>query len=179
MGLESYFITLLPPDTKPLNIDGNIGFKGESHITVDKFIKEISICYDLKQIKEKEWYWFKVEDIIVMRIEYQDKWLNAVSLEGSFSWYEESLRKCYNISQTINNIFDVIVYHPFGLEFKLGSEEEFLSRIKEIYQHKYQLFLKQFGGLNIKVAPVDFYEALNTNRLKKLINSIRAKMFKI
>src|SRR5690554_6640626 len=168
MGLESFFITLLPPNIEPVLIDGNISFSGESHITINSFIEKISNHYSLKQIKEKEWYWFIVKDVIVMRIEYRDKWFNAVSLEGCFSYYEENLQICYDIAQTIKNlIFDVTVYHPSGLSFRLGSKEEFFSLIKDIYQDKYQLFLKHFGEFKIKVTPERFYEALSKIKRKR------------
>lgn len=176
MGAESYFITLLPTGISPAIIDGANGFKGKTDIKVKDFIEKIKqMKYPIKSIKEENWFWFAIDDAIVMRLEHQDGWIQALSLEGCFSWYVEGLQLCYEITRSINdNILKVQVYHPLlGLNFTLGTIEEFLIQVKNVYQDKYERFIREFGEIHGKVQPgMPFFDFRKKSKRKSLFSRL-------
>ncbi len=174
MGAESYFITFLPEEVKPNNSNGIIEFFDASKIHVSCVLECLKKHqFSIRQIKETEWCWYLINDLLVMRIEHQNMNIQAISLEGCFSWYEEGLHLCYDIANFINNeIFSIKVYHPLDIMNKLMSREEFIEQLLKIYDKKHSEFIKLFGELKIKASPEDFYKIYMKNKKKD-------KLFKI
>lgn len=168
MGVESYFITFIPEEVKPNNSNGTIEFFGTSKIHISYVLEclkkqEFNIC----QIKESDWCWYLINDSLVMRIEHQNMNVQAISLEGCFSWYKEGLHLCYDIASFINSeIFSIKVYHPLGIMNELMSREEFIEHLLTINNKKYGEFIKLFGELKFKTSPEDFYKVYMKNKKK-------------
>lgn len=171
MGLESYFVPLVPTSALPDN--GNSTLVAKSHLRVSAFIEKLSMTpYALTK---RNWR-FVVDEILFMSVESEGESLRTITLEGCFSCFEESLHLCFQVAQSINaNIIAVRVLHPAGLDFSLGSESEFCSKVRSLYHDQLQGFIEQFGPVKFRSLPgTQFYQSIHRKaRTRKALNLIK------
>lgn len=181
MGMESYFIHLIPEGVEPFRVDegggfASTGFRGKSLIEANTIVDKIVIGLAGKPVgKSHSQSKLVVDDAIETLIDDEDGFFQKATLVGCFAWYDEGLSTCYQISCVINNCIAVRVYYP---EFvTLDDEEGFRQAIQMAYQSKYQEFLQTFEGIRAKVLPgKDFYEFYrqSKNPLRRVLRVIKS-----
>lgn len=151
MGLESYFFQLLPDGVKPTKVNGYNAFVGKSHIKALAFIEKFKEIYSIKAEKGGK---YSIEEVLYMTVGNQDDWLQEISFEGCFAWYEEGLDLSYEIAKKINsNIIKIKVFNPAISEFDLNSKDEFVNKLKGIFESRHKAFVEEFGEIHVKVLP--------------------------
>ncbi len=166
MGLESYFLHLLPESVEPTSVEIGNGFtatdfKGRSSVDVSAVIKEIKfrlakahLSNEFLPAQNK----FIVDKAIEMSIDSEAGFFQKVTLAGCFSWYDPGLRLCYQLAQIVNDCVNVRAYHQSLETIPIKDEDAFLRAMQDIYQNQYQSFLKTFGEIKAKTLPgEDFY----------------------
>lgn len=165
MGMESYFVQVLPLGVSPVKVNDCNSFQGHCSMTLVNLIQQLSMTIKVQAMGKAEYI---VEEAIKLTIGVEDEYVRDITLEGCFSWYKEGLKLCYAIIRNISAIMDdITVYHPGELYFKVSTEEEFLAKITELYQAKHAAFNAQFNAIELKVPPgKSFYDAYARARNK-------------
>lgn len=102
----------------------------------------------------------------MMRIVEKDRSIQEVSFEGCFSWYDEGLKQCFELLQTINNCMVAIwIFLPDNTPVPM-SEDIFVQQVKDFYREKYKIFISRYGEMNVKLPPDKmFYKFIETRKI--------------
>lgn len=166
MGLESYFLHLLPEAVEPIPVDVGdgftaTGFKGRSAAEVSWVVRELKIRLAEAHLSSEflpDQNKFVVDKAIEMSVESEDGFFQKVTLVGCFSWYEEGMKLCYQLAHMVNECVSVRAYHQSLGIVPIRDENAFLHTIQSIYENQYESFLKTFGIFKVKTLPgKDFY----------------------
>lgn len=171
MGMESYFIQLLPStviiikDKKGCN---QLGGKGE--VTSKEILEKLNDWYKITYDRDNDTI---IDNTIKIYFEDVDGYVQTITLAGCFSWYDESISLIYEISFKINGIQKSRFYHPLRMESELISEEDFKRDLKNIYLEKYNAFKKQFPWSNNKVPPGYMFYSQALNKKENMIRILK------
>lgn len=151
MGMESFFINVIPSGIKPIKKGDGFFYEGKSKILKEDVLKRINEIYKVNNIQENE---YSIDKVVKLCIEVNEGFVVYFNFEGCFAWYKESLELIYSLIKLINeNSISVTIFHPLGLLCDLGTKIEFIENIEKLYEKKYYEFKKQFGELKFKVMP--------------------------
>lgn len=164
MGLESYFVQLIPEGVYPIQKDGINCFNGHSKLEITEFLEWID---RVEKVTSQKYLQFLYDEAIKINIGEELGYVKEITLEGCFAWYPDGLSLCFQFIRTIETFFEIQVYHPGGLNFKVTSEDDFIEKVSNIYLKKYEEFVKRFGCLSLKVLPGDYFYDTYTKQRKK------------
>ncbi len=166
MGAESFFI-----HAKAINaqIDTN---KFITLLSSNDYIVEHNIRYNVP--------WYAINGILKLQFSLENASLQGFSLEGCFSWYDESLELIYQIVKLINDkLMPIEIDQPVSMESKkLLDKERFLNTVRGFYEGKYKYFSDLFKGARFKSLPdKDFYNEYKRRKspLFKILNVFKGK----
>jgi hypothetical protein len=160
MGLESYFLHLLPNEVTSVQVNEGHGFTsttfaGKSPVAASVIIGKIETTLPSKLHCQNK---LVVDDAIKVVISVEDGLFQKVTLIGCFAWYDEGLSLCYQIACVIDSCIEIQVYHQLTGRTPLKGEMEFQQTVKGIYQEQHQSFVQTFGHIRKKILPgKDFY----------------------
>lgn len=174
MGMESYFIQVLPIGVMPIKKDGCNDFDGHSSITYRELFDNLRISTSIQKKSETS---IIIDNALILSVDAEGDYVISITIEGCFAWYSEGLKLCFTTIQSIDSIIEnITIFHPGGLHFGLGNENEFIQKIMSYYQPKYDEFTEQFGGIQMKVLPGSpFYDAYMKNKRKSIWTKIFTK----
>jgi len=165
MGLESYFIHLLPKGVIPIRVDIGDGFtatdfRGKSAVKASSIVEAIQMALPCRFNQDK----LVVDESIEVWISGEKDLFQKATLVGCLAWYDEGLKLCYQISCVINQCVQVQAYQQVMGFVSLDSEEIFYQSIRDTYQKQYQAFIGTFGDIKAQVLPGrdfhDFYRGI-------------------
>ena len=95
MGMESYYIEIIPNSVSIHKKDNIRKFEGVSNIKVSELIDHLhKIELTITQKKENI---FIIDEAIQLQIIEKGKNVQVISLQGCFAWFEEGLDICFYI----------------------------------------------------------------------------------
>jgi len=138
MGMESYFVNLIPEGVKSSKVDNINEFKGQSKLRLKQVSDLVDSHFKLKKYAKDEHI---LEDVLFLRISHEKNILKALSIEGSLSWFEEGLRIIFRLYELLReNALNIRISHPSQTEINTRCEKEFISAMRDIYKDKYVHF---------------------------------------
>ena len=177
MGLESYFIVLLPEKVRPAKKNKYNAFEGCSDMLISDFIRqlkdvelEINILFKDSVLCE-----LAVDNMLKMSCGIEQNYLREIIIEGCFASFQENIQFCFHTASIIHNkIISVSFYHPaIGYSLGFESQDEFIDLFMNIYINKIENFRKTFGDVKFKSLPgTSFYNALRKHNRKKVFLSL-------
>jgi len=158
MGMESYFIQVLPQGVIPVKKDGCNSFDGQSSISYTELFDNLRLNTSIQKNSETS---IIIDNVLILSVDSEGINFGSITIEGCFAWYSEGLKLCFATIKAIDSIIgNITIFHPRGLYFGLGNEDEFIQKVMSCYQGKYDEFVKQFRGIQTKVLPGQpFYDA--------------------
>jgi hypothetical protein len=158
MGMESYFVRL----------------HANAPIHVEEFHNALFKCnIGFKKYKDR----YIIDNAFILRINDMNGVLIEASIEGCFSWYEESLDKLFGIIHSIAEMVAALEARtPDNIYIPL-KREVFKTVLKGFYHEKYSYFISEYGRLNIKLLPDKaFYDHVRSK--KKTITRVFNRIFR-
>lgn len=174
MGMESYFIQVFPNGIMPIKKDGCNGFEGHASTRYTEFFDNLRLNTSIQKSKETR---IIIDNALILSVDTEEAYISSITIEGCFAWYSEGLKLCFTTIQAIDSIIEnITIFHPGGLHFGLGNENEFIQKVMSYYQPKYDEFVKQFRGIQMKVLPgTPFYDAYMKHKRKSIWTKIFTK----
>lgn len=171
MGMESFFVTLLPQNMEFCFQDSIRSVCGNSKIfEVDWEAilsnRNFSIC-------KKESYLI-LDDCIEMEIARNREGSAYIILSGCFSCFSESIKKMSSVIECISNLVNKEVKIDVLGETKRWENNSISSVIYNSYLEKYNAFKDNYGDVKLLVPPSRFYKEYKKlkNPLKRFITKV-------
>ncbi len=156
MGMESYYVDILPKNVK-FYMDGDIRkIEGVSSFNLSEFVMQIQKLQLPIRLKNENI--FIIDEAIQLQLILTNQNIQVITLQGCFTWFEEGIELCYNIVRFIKtNIFEVDV-SVLNEDINLDNEVEFKKNVIELYNEKFEYFRKYLADFKAKILPCDFYD---------------------
>jgi hypothetical protein len=171
MGMESFFVTLLPENMEFCFQDSIRKVCGNSEIfEVDweKVLRDrkFSIC--------KNESYLILDDCIEMEVARNREGSAYIILRGCFSCFSESIKKMCSLIHCILNLINKEVKIDVLGETQKWENNSVSSAIYDSYIEKYNAFRNSYGDVKLLVPPSRFYKEYEKlkNPLKKFIEKV-------
>jgi hypothetical protein len=169
MGMESFFIVLLPENVKMIrNNDNSIKYSGNSNIKMDDLMDHLNaLKYDMIKISNDT---FILNNIIKFCCDL-DKGNIFISgfMEICLFHYEEGIELIFNIHRHLMKAFNVHLFFPSVGILSENDFSTFKSKLDEIYGKKKVFFTKN-SVLFQKEMKESCREKIFTSIFKKNVN---------
>lgn len=155
--MESYFLKLYPLENE----------------SIDKFMEELGACnIGIKEYSND----YLLAEAFILRLQEDNQKLKELSIEGCFSWFEESLETVYALIDLINKKVTAIeIRRPDNIQVPF-SKEVFKSEFMDFYKEKYRQFESRYGQLNTKLPPdKSFYDYVERITKKSFLQKLFGK----
>lgn len=162
MGMESYFLKLQPSEASQ-----------HECISKDTLVQRmVNHGLILRQLGQD---YLLDQAFIVRAADVNDCW-SEISLEGCFSWFEESLSRCFDMIQIVNSeITEVQIFQPDNVLIPM-SKEIFMDKSKKFYSDKFRQFQLRYGDMNVKLSPdKPFYDYVKKLGKRTLLQKLFGK----
>mgnify|MGYP000377407454 CR=1 FL=1 len=173
MGMESFFVTILPEDMEFSFLDGMRSVCGSSDILERDW--EVILKNWSFSLSKRESYYI-LDNCIEMEIERNKENSAYIVLRGCFSCFDESINKMSYLINYISKLANgKITIDILGENVKW--QQDILKRIiYNSYMEKNNAFNTNFGNVKLFVPPSRFYEEYK--KLKNPVKRFIAKIFK-
>lgn len=173
MGMEGFFVTLLPDNMEICIKDGMRHVKGKSkifNIDWETFLKKKELL-----ITRKDTYYI-IDNCVELELINNEQDSPYIILRGCFTCFDESIKKiCLivkSIYENISKMFKVII---------CGELNEFNKKIPhaiyDSYKDKYNNYKSIFGDIKLLIPPSEFYREYKKHRnpIIKVLNKFIEK----
>ncbi|MDF2984758.1 MAG: hypothetical protein K0R50_268 [Eubacterium sp.] len=173
MGMESFFVTLLPENMEFCFQDNIRRVCGNSNLFEMDW--EAVLSNRNFSINKKESYLI-LDDCIEMEIEKNKEGSSYIVLRGCFSCFSESIEKMCCLIDYISNLVNKEVRVDVLGESARWENSDVSRTIFDSYIEKNNSFKRSFGDINLLVPPSRFYKEYE--KIKNPIKRLLAKIFK-
>lgn len=172
MGMESFYLELIPTDVSISYVNDVRKFEGKSDLSsLDFYNSFVKINLPINSKKDNS---IIIDKAIHLQIIEKEQKVQTILLQGCFTWFIESLPLCYTVVRFIkSNIFDVKL-NILGEEIQADDYDSFQAAIIDLYKEKYEYFNTHLANFRAKILPSDFYK-YRKNYLRKK-NNIFSKL---
>lgn len=173
MGMESYYINLVPIGVKMVKGDETYRFVGRCNKEVTEIVRLLKEGGYL--LDKKDDLLYELDNILSLRFSCEDSLVKTITIQGCFTWFEDGVKLIYNLSDYLNKeVLSIYINFAFGEDFYITSETDFYNRITEGYKEKFEEFTKMYGTKKIKQTVGKFYSKSNRtdgtiSKIKKLL----------
>ena len=174
VGMESFFITILPKDMDFSFSDGLRSVYGNSDIL--ELDWETILKSNNFSVSKNETH-FILDNCLEMDIEKSNSGSSSIILRGCFSCFDECIRKMKNLVTLISNLTDKKIKIDILGKFVKLEKDSLDDVINNLYEDKRNNFIHNFGNIKLHVPPSRFYkeDEKSKNPLKKLVSQIFKK----
>jgi len=155
MGMESYYIDIIPNGVRVCMEDDVRRFEGKSKVRTSEFINGLQRL--LLPLSSNMKYFYIVDETIQLQIIVKDKYVQAIILQGCFTWFEEGLEICFNIVEFIITSLMEVDVSVFGKTVNYIDVNSFKKTVIELYKEKFEYFKDYLADYKVKIPPCDFY----------------------
>ena len=139
MGMESFFIMLLPEGIEEEKDQFGIRkYVGDSKINKESYDDFLNQQLEVKDNIYKEF-------VVIKKTIDDNKKIQQVSLECCFYHYSEGLKYIIEFWDSIKEKLPLRLFHPAIGFISNSNTDEFIKKIKDFYNSKYQAFVEEFG----------------------------------
>ena len=154
MGIESFFITILPENTNfcfSNNIRSVQGNNNSFELNWEEILKENKLSI----IKKEEY--IIIDNCIEMDLRNGTE-STYIVLRGCFSCFDESVKKMGYIIECISNLDTVKIKIDILGEIFYFDKSRFNNIIYNAYNKKYKAFKHNYGDVILSVSPSGFFK---------------------
>jgi len=174
MGMESFFITILPENMDFCFSDGLRSVCGNSNILEldwETILKSNNFSVSKNDTK------FILDDCLEMDIEKSNSGSAYIILRGCFACFDECILEMENFVALILNLTDKKIKIDILGEFVKLEKASLDDVIRNSYKDKKNTFIHNFGNIRLHVSPSRFYKEYekSKNPLKKFVYQIFKK----
>lgn len=173
MGMESYYVNLVPTEVKMVKGDETYSFVGKSNKEINELV--ITLKEGGYLLVKKDDFLYELDNVLSIRFSCEDSLVKTMAIQGCFTWFEDGVKLIYNLSNYINKeVMGIYVNFAFGEDFDITNETDFCKRITEGYKEKFEEFSIMYGTQKIKQSVREFYSKRNKtggtiSKIKKLL----------
>lgn len=161
MGMESYYVNLVPFGVKMVKGDETYKFVGRSNKEINEIVMLLKEGGYL--LAKKDDFMYEIDSTLSIRFSCEESFVKTMMIQGCFTWFEEGTKLIYSLSNYINReIMRIYINFAFGEDFDITNETDFCKKITEGYKEKFEEFTRVYGAQKIKQTVGEFY----TNRDK-------------
>lgn len=160
MGMESFFFHLVPNGVRPIMTKGLNSFDGTANMSLVELKERLSKCnYTLtckgRSDHQKVWV---LDDSLLFKASHVNGYLQEITIEGCFSWFEECIQYCYKVIISVNWILPIRFYYPSEAVKPLSEIQDFEQQLWELHGVRFNRFNEVFGEMDERLLPGDeFY----------------------
>lgn len=171
MGMESFFIRLLPKGIKRV-IDESQPFDtfryvGETNLSTDEFAEILTSLGETCIHRGNGSY--ELNNSIILSLQSNNDDVKEIALEGCLSWYDDCINEMYRLTELINtHILEISLNYPEVSE-GIPARSEFATLVQQGTEIKYRAFLERYGSIQIKILPGKHFYEFVRNPFKRLL----------